>query len=451
MTTTTETTTEHPLRTAVNAAQAAQAQAQRLFDDAEERYESEDEMSPAGRDAALALLDIANDTLTAARAALRGSDCPREWALVEEGQQYDTTTASSAEDALEEARDNVDRDNYSAPDRTLYIVVRAHCAETDEDEIDVVVLQPEAPSCESDTHQWWDAGEVFGGESTHGHGAGVICHEVCLQCGVARITDTWATRPDTGEQGCREVRYDADLYADEIATLQAKARRRGIYDGVGDVECVLSEQGAEAVMATLESGHVSWDEGAINAGAFELTKLPAFVRDAYYEAYRDAARDRAKQVTAEHDGEIKAYKLGVGCALTAIAANGAASLLQLPSSPQDEDWAAFREAGLQPEHHKAFQEHYWATIVQRVQIVYTQLSYVLDAVDVTFDGVDGVDVAHRLLAVSQTLDGTIDPSVQCEIQWRHVSRAHAARIWRDNAATIADLYEMATRGQDLPI
>lgn len=40
-----------------------------------------------------------------------------------------------------------------------------------------------------------------------GHGGGVIAHETCATCGLVRVTDTWAQRRDTGEQGFRAVTY----------------------------------------------------------------------------------------------------------------------------------------------------------------------------------------------------------------------------------------------------
>src|SRR4029453_16264241 len=63
---------------------------------------------------------VAYQALIAARGAIAGSDCPRLWDLSEDGHIYDSTVATSAEDALETARVNVDRGNYSDAEGTLW-------------------------------------------------------------------------------------------------------------------------------------------------------------------------------------------------------------------------------------------------------------------------------------------------------------------------------------------
>lgn len=78
-----------------------------------------------------------------------------------------------------------------------------------------------------------------------------------------------------------------------------EAINKGKADGITDVETVLEEQGPDVVAATLQPGHVGWDEGAINAGAARLSGVPTEHEEAYYEAYAAAARTRAEEVAAE--------------------------------------------------------------------------------------------------------------------------------------------------------
>ncbi len=104
-------------------------------------------------------------------------------------------------------------------DRTQWIDVRVapirSNGEIDEDDSDryTVTLEPDEPECDDgQEHDWRAPHDVVGGIKENpgcwGHGGGVIQREVCAHCGTYRITDTWATRPDTGEQGLTSVRYE---------------------------------------------------------------------------------------------------------------------------------------------------------------------------------------------------------------------------------------------------
>lgn len=85
--------------------------------------------------------------------------------------------------------------------------------EGDEEEI-TVTLNPDEPECEEEhehEHEWESPYELLGGIKENpgcwGHGGGVIITEVCRHCGIYRDTDSWAQRPDTGEQGLESVTY----------------------------------------------------------------------------------------------------------------------------------------------------------------------------------------------------------------------------------------------------
>lgn len=214
--------TIHPLRAAITAAEADLEAASAVVSalDADETIGADDPRWIAACDAEMA----ADDAVDAARAAIEGSDCPRLWDLSEDGHEYDSTVATSAKRALKTARANVDRGNYNDAEGTIWIDVRVHCRETDESDSYTVQSDEDEPDCDSDEgmHSWQSPIELVGGIKENpgvwGHGGGVIITEVCVRCGCKRTTDTWAQRPDTGEQGLTSVSYEQDAFtADELA------------------------------------------------------------------------------------------------------------------------------------------------------------------------------------------------------------------------------------------
>lgn len=162
-----------------------------------------------------------------ARERLAESDEPRAWTLREEGYDYCRDSIhTSVEDALETARGNVERGNYSDAEGTIWIDVSVHCEATGESQSTTVQLDEDEPGCaDGEEHEWESPHEIVKGIAENpgvwGKGGGAIIHEVCLRCGCARITDTWAQRRDTGEQGLTSVSYDRELYSDEIAEYRA--------------------------------------------------------------------------------------------------------------------------------------------------------------------------------------------------------------------------------------
>jgi hypothetical protein len=120
--------------------------------------------------------------------------------------------ASSPEEA---AREWVEWNDFASGESTQWIEVKV---EDDDGYVEEVTVQldPDEPECScKDGHDWQSPHSVLGGleenPGVRGHGGGVIMTEVCAHCGRYRETDTWAQRPDTGEQGLRSVTYaDAD-------------------------------------------------------------------------------------------------------------------------------------------------------------------------------------------------------------------------------------------------
>jgi len=203
----------HPLRAAVQAAEKALVTAQEALDMIAE---------PADDCAEGWAVSKAEDRLREAQLALVGSDCPRQWEVREEGFFYQTVTATSPDEAIAIARENVDRSSYSSAAGTIWIDVRVDCEETGERASDTVTLDEGEPDCsDSEAHHWESPYALVGGlrenPGVHGHGGGVLIREVCLKCGCHRVTDTWAQNPETGEQGLRSVTYEEPFSAEEIA------------------------------------------------------------------------------------------------------------------------------------------------------------------------------------------------------------------------------------------
>jgi hypothetical protein len=250
----------------------------------------------------------AEEAVSDARESLASSNELREWKLYEDGECYATTMAGSAADALEEARSNVDRANYT-PDGALWIDIRVVCEETGEEDSAEVVLDEDEPDCEDgEEHDWQSPHEILGGLKENpgvwGKGGGVIMTSVCMRCGCGRHTDTWAQRPDNGVQGYTVVTYEAGEFEDEVSEiLEARAREKGAEDGFEAVETALSEQGREAVVATLKPWNLDWDEGAINAETHRFSGIPDSHSETYYEAYAKAARERAEEIAEEQDDD----------------------------------------------------------------------------------------------------------------------------------------------------
>jgi hypothetical protein len=93
----------------------------------------------------------------------------------------------------------------------------------DDKHIDTITtaIDPDAPDCDDPRgHNWKAPHELVGGIEDNpgvwGSGGGVKIHEVCVRCGCGKLTDTWAQRPDTGEQGLDSVAYTKDEYTEQI-------------------------------------------------------------------------------------------------------------------------------------------------------------------------------------------------------------------------------------------
>lgn len=124
-------------------------------------------------------------------------------------------------------------------DSTVWIDVEIH-DDNDEYETITVSVDPLEPECDDEEgHDWQSPHSVLGGLESNpgvqGHGGGVIIREVCACCGAYRITDTWAQRPDTGEQGLRSVEYrEAD--SDSLPWVESLLQTYAVCDAPADHE-----------------------------------------------------------------------------------------------------------------------------------------------------------------------------------------------------------------------
>lgn len=170
---------------------------------------------------ACAVLDLSRAVDDAIARAV-GSDRERYWDLSHDSEGYRAVKAMNARDAVEHAVADV---NYPAGERTQWYTATAHCPLTDETAERSVEVDPTEPDCDDGAaHEWESPFALVGGCKSNpgvfGHGGGVVVHEVCMICGCERITDTWAQRPDTGEDGLTSVSYEPGAYADEVRRMR---------------------------------------------------------------------------------------------------------------------------------------------------------------------------------------------------------------------------------------
>lgn len=136
---------------------------------------------------------------------------------------------SEEEAAINAAEEYVEGGDWGEVEETIFIKVHTYRAgygvrdgevfdDSDRNSQDThtVTIDPDEPGCEgTPKHDWQSPHEIVGGDpynpGVRGHGGGVICTEVCVRCGCARITDTWATSSADGTQGHTTVRYEPDF------------------------------------------------------------------------------------------------------------------------------------------------------------------------------------------------------------------------------------------------
>jgi hypothetical protein len=131
-----------------------------------------------------------------------------------------------------------------------------------------ITIDPEEPACACGRdHEWESPYEILGGlkenPGVQGNGGGVVITEVCANCGTYRITDTWAQRPDTGEQGLVEsVEYvEADDKSLEWCLLAIRDRFEDLISEAMDVDDETHRE-ARRIYAEIGDGQRSREEAA---------------------------------------------------------------------------------------------------------------------------------------------------------------------------------------------
>lgn len=135
----------------------------------------------------------------------------------------ETIEADSLADAMEQAREWAADGDWDATDGTLWVDYSVESEDGEESDSGTLAIHPEEPDCDDGgSHDWQQPYEIVGGIEENpgvwGSGGGVKIVECCMKCGCQKAIDTWATRPDTGEQGMKSISYAEGYYADEIAS-----------------------------------------------------------------------------------------------------------------------------------------------------------------------------------------------------------------------------------------
>lgn len=147
-----------------------------------------------------------------------------------------------AETSREAAQEYVDGGDWNLDDGTIWITV--YTTEIDDGEEvgenqHEIAIDPPEPDCEpGHDHDWQSPYDLVGGIKENpgvwGKGGGVVMEEVCVVCGCARHTDTWAQNPENGVQGLTSLRYEAGKFASEVITIRAREQVDMYGDGEDD-------------------------------------------------------------------------------------------------------------------------------------------------------------------------------------------------------------------------
>lgn len=127
-----------------------------------------------------------------------------------------TIEADSLDDMREQAEEWAAEGDWDLSNGTVWVDVYVEDDDGDRIETVTAAIDPPEPRCPAGEHDWQSPHDVVGGIEENpgvwGHGGGVVIHECCMHCGARKVTDTWAQRRDTGEQGLRSVSYDGPGY-----------------------------------------------------------------------------------------------------------------------------------------------------------------------------------------------------------------------------------------------
>lgn len=126
-------------------------------------------------------------------------------------------------DSAREAAERWAAGDWGDNDSTIWVDVTIRDDNTGKavDTVTVAIDPDEPPCIQGEEHDWQAPHDLVGGLDENpgvvGHGGGVLISEVCMHCGCGRKTDTWAQRPDTGEQGLVSLTYTKGEYTNAVS------------------------------------------------------------------------------------------------------------------------------------------------------------------------------------------------------------------------------------------
>jgi hypothetical protein len=133
--------------------------------------------------------------------------------------------AETLKEAKQAARDWAEGGDYGEIDSTIWCDVDV-LDEDGECLVTVTVeIDPDAPKCVDRTtdHDWRAPHALVGGSTDNpgvwANGGGRRINEACIKCGCGKRINTWAQRPDTGEQGLTSTSYEPGAY--DISAVDA--------------------------------------------------------------------------------------------------------------------------------------------------------------------------------------------------------------------------------------
>jgi hypothetical protein len=179
---------------------------------------------------------------------------------VSDGVSETVVDAHNIETAMELAKVWLSGGDYLDPEDPVTVWVDATVTDGADTARVTVKFDPPEPRCTQEAHSWQQ-------DYVHGHGPGVLVREYCCNCGAWRVTDTWAQRPDTGEQGLEKVCYEP---ADN-RSMYLVAKSRVESDALHEYENILL-----ADWSPDECGHYEW---VATAGKDELIEWAKAVKD----------------------------------------------------------------------------------------------------------------------------------------------------------------------------
>lgn len=225
-----------------------------------------------------------------------------------------------ADSAIEAAQEYVDDGDYGSDPTTTWVTMHVYVDDEDDVEMHSIAIDPQEPQClcsdedrpgvETEVHDWQSPIEVVGGcresPGVHGHGGGVIIHEVCAHCGVYRMTDTWAQ--NGAVQGLESIAYRPADEASEEWISKCVA--------CGETDCECDECGKRCDECECD-GHCECSEEC-SERCHESAELTIELMPRYLRATHQAAGNMGRY---PHNGAVR-LQVSEDCATKILVREG---------------------------------------------------------------------------------------------------------------------------------